>query len=130
MRIRSLVLHGWLACVLVALAGAAHADVAPPTTQRAEAYTLPNGLRVILQEDHDSPYVYVQVRYGVGSKDELRGQSGLAHLFEHLMFRGSRHVAEGEFYKYLTNAGVSDQNAVTSQDSTRYFELVPRNQLA
>lgn len=99
--------------------------VSLPTTR----YRLENGLEVILQEDHKSPSVAVNIWYHVGAKDDPPGRAGFAHLFEHLMFAGSRHVAEGEFPAKLRDAGCRDMNATTTIDRTNYFETLPANQL-
>lgn len=94
-----------------------------------EKYTLPNGLEIVLHEDHRSPLVAVNVWYHVGSKDEPKGRNGFAHLFEHMMFQGSRNVGEDMFFKYLERAGATDRNGTTNNDRTNYFEAVPANQL-
>ena len=94
-----------------------------------EKYALPNGLEVILHEDHRIPEVAVDVWYKVGSKDEADRRTGFAHLFEHVMFQGSKHVPEDKHFEYLQKAGVSNANGSTSQDRTNYFEVVPSNQL-
>ncbi|WP_437943999.1 pitrilysin family protein [Sorangium sp. So ce281] len=95
-----------------------------------EKYTLENGLEVVLHEDHRTPVVAVNLWYHVGSKDEPRGKNGFAHLFEHVMFQGSKHVGEDMFFKYLERAGASDRNGTTNTDRTNYFETVPANELA
>lgn len=95
-----------------------------------ERFVLPNGLEVILHEDHRTPIVAVNVWYHVGSKDELEGKNGFAHLFEHVMFQGSKHVAEDTFFKYLERAGASERNGTTNTDRTNYFETVPSSELA
>ncbi len=92
-----------------------------------EMYTLDNGLRVILSEDHATPYAHVEVWYQVGSKDERKGRSGFAHLFEHLMFQGSEH-ADGEYFAPLQAYGASI-NGTTNRDRTNYFEKVPSHVL-
>jgi len=94
-----------------------------------EKYTLPNGLEVILHEDHRVPEVVVDVWYKVGSKDETPGRTGFAHLFEHVMFQGTKHVAEDKHFEYLQKAGASNVNGSTGSDRTNYFEVVPTNQL-
>lgn len=94
-----------------------------------ETYTLPNGLEVILHRDARVPQVAVDVWYKVGSKDEEPGRTGFAHLFEHVMFQGSKHVGEDKHFEYLQKAGVSNANGSTSEDRTNYFEVVPSNQL-
>lgn len=91
-------------------------------------FDLPNGLHVIVHEDHTAPLVAVDVRYHVGSKNEQPGKTGFAHLFEHLMFDGSKNVGRLMFDKYLTNVG-AENNAYTTADETNYHEVVPVNQL-
>jgi zinc protease len=86
--------------------------------------TLPNGLKVVTLEDHRAPVVTLQVWYHVGSKDEAPGKAGFAHLFEHLMFKGSAHVGPQEHARYVEQIG-GDYNADTSFDRTRFFETVP-----
>ena len=94
-----------------------------------EKYTLTSGLEVILHEDHRVPEVVVDVWYKVGSKDEVAGRTGFAHLFEHVMFQGTKHVAEDKHFEYLQKAGASNVNGSTSPDRTNYFEVVPSNQV-
>lgn len=94
-----------------------------------EKYTLPNGLEVILREDHRLPLVAVDLWYHVGPVDEKAGRTGFAHLFEHMMFEGSEHVGEKAHFKYLEGAGATDINGTTNYDRTNYFETVPSNQL-
>jgi zinc protease len=94
-----------------------------------DKYLLSNGLEVILHEDHRIPEVAVDVWYKVGSKDEADKRTGFAHLFEHVMFQGSKHVPEDKHFEYLQKAGVSAANGSTSSDRTNYFEVVPANQL-
>ena len=91
-------------------------------------FTLPNGLRVILHEDHSVPLVTVNVWYHVGSAREKPGRTGFAHLFEHLMFEGSAHVEEGAFDTLLEGAGGTN-NGSTSNDRTNYYIDVPANAL-
>ncbi|MGH7754270.1 MAG: M16 family metallopeptidase, partial [Gemmatimonadales bacterium] len=86
-----------------------------------QSFTLGNGLQVILHEDHSVPIVTVNTWYHVGSADERPGRTGFAHLFEHIMFMGSQHVATGEFDRLLEAAG-ADNNGSTTQDRTNYFE--------
>ena len=94
-----------------------------------EKYTLPNGLEVILREDHRLPLVSVDLWYHVGPLNEKAGRTGFTHLFEHMMFEGSEHVGEKAHFKYLEGAGATDINGTTSYDRTNYFETVPSNQL-
>ena len=91
-------------------------------------HQLDNGLRVVLEEDHRLPLVAVNLRYDVGSRDEAPGRTGFAHLFEHVMFEGSRNVAAGEHFAVLQAAGAT-LNATTSFDRTTYFETVPSTHL-
>jgi zinc protease len=91
-------------------------------------FTLPNGLQVILHEDHSLPIVSVNTWYRVGSGDEKPGRTGFAHLFEHLMFMGSEHVPTGDFDRLLEAAG-ADNNGSTTADRTNYFEDGPANAL-
>ena len=91
-------------------------------------YDLPNGLHVILHEDHKTPIVAVSVLYHVGSKNEAPNRTGFAHFFEHLLFEGSENVKRGEFDKYIENAGGMN-NANTWYDRTFYYEVFPSNQL-
>jgi zinc protease len=91
-----------------------------------EKYVLPNGLNVILHEDHSAPIVGVNVWYHVGSGREKPGKTGFAHLFEHMMFQGSAHVGKGEHFKSLQEAG-GTLNGSTNTDRTNYWELVPSN---
>ena len=91
-------------------------------------YTLPNGLHVILQEDHSTPIVAVSVMYHVGSKNEDPERTGFAHFFEHLLFEGSDNIKRGEYMKFIQSAG-GQLNANTTQDRTFYYEVLPSNQL-
>ncbi len=93
-----------------------------------EKYTLPNGLEVILHEDHSTPIVTVNTWYKVGSGDEKPGRTGFAHLFEHIMFMGSQNVPVGMFDKELEAAG-ADNNGSTTEDRTNYYENLPSNAL-
>jgi zinc protease len=94
-----------------------------------EKYTLPNGLDVILVEDHRLPLVAVNVWYHVGPANERAGLTGFAHLFEHMMFQGSGHVQANEHFKLLEASGASDINGTTDFDRTNYFETLPSNRL-
>ena len=91
-------------------------------------YDLPNGLHVILHQDNTTPIVAVSVLYHVGSKNENPERTGFAHFFEHLLFEGSENIKRGEFDKYITHAGGTN-NANTSNDRTYYYEILPSNQL-
>ncbi|GAB4436810.1 MAG: pitrilysin family protein [Anaerolineae bacterium] len=91
-------------------------------------YTLPNGLRVILAEDHSAPVVAVDIWYHVGGANDPEGRSGFAHMFEHMMFEGSANIANGEWDPLLESIG-ANHNAYTANDKTAYWEVAPANQL-
>lgn len=130
---------------LLALAGALSAALpawAAPPVQAAvsteagqvavhlEKYSLPNGFEVILVEDHRLPLVAFNLWVHAGPRNEAKGQTGFAHLFEHLMFAGSKHIPRGEFDKFVDAAGGTDSNGSTNFDRTNYFFTLPSNQLA
>jgi len=108
-------------------AQAAGAAVRPPKLA-IQKHVLANGLQVLMVEDHSAPVVSLQMWYHVGSKDERPGRTGFAHLFEHLMFKGSAHVGPDEHSRIIEAAGGSD-NAGTIFDYTVYFETFPSNYL-
>jgi zinc protease len=118
--------------LLVLLAAALSVQVGAQTSAPIQLdysrFTLPNGLNVILHEDHSVPLVSVNVWYHVGSKDEKPRRTGFAHLFEHLMFMGSGHVAPGVFDASLEGTG-GNNNGSTSNDRTNYWINVPSNAL-
>ncbi|HET6512629.1 MAG TPA: pitrilysin family protein, partial [Candidatus Kapabacteria bacterium] len=91
-------------------------------------FTLTNGLHVILHEDHKASVVCLNIAYHVGSKNENQSRKGFAHLFEHLLFDGSKNVPRGAFDQYITEAGGQD-NAYTTEDKTNYYEVLPSHQL-
>ncbi|HSY60602.1 MAG TPA: pitrilysin family protein, partial [Cytophaga sp.] len=91
-------------------------------------YELANGMQIVIHEDHSDPIVYVDVTYHVGSAREQQGRSGFAHFFEHMMFQGSKNVADEQHFKVITEAG-GTLNGTTNTDRTNYFEVVPSNQL-
>ena len=118
------------AAMLIAAAGLMFAQQAssklPPI--KFTDTTLDNGLRVIVAEDHFAPVFGIAVSYKVGSRDERQGRTGFAHLFEHMMFKGSENVGAGEhFYLVFTKGG--SMNGTTNTDRTVYFEVMPKNQL-
>ncbi len=104
------------------------AQQAPKVSAPYEMFTLPNGLTVILHEDHTVPMVTVNVWYHAGSAREKFGRTGFAHLFEHILFEGSKHVKEGDFDNFLEAAGGSN-NGSTTTDRTNYYESLPANAL-
>ncbi|KRE97651.1 peptidase [Frateuria sp. Soil773] len=122
----------WLASFTLLAASAAAtplaaAELAVPPIQYHER-TLPNGLQVLSIEDHSSPTVAVQMWYHVGSKDDPEGRSGFAHLFEHLMFKSTKHLHAEQFDRLTEDVGGAN-NASTGDDITNYFEVVPSNYL-
>lgn len=122
-------------CACLAATVTAGAAQSPAPTKAASAVrveftdvTLANGLRVQLVEDHGAPVIAVNVAYDVGSRNERPGRTGFAHLFEHMMFKGSSNVGDGEhFYQVFSNGG--SMNGTTGNDLTLYFETLPANQL-
>ncbi|HUF11859.1 MAG TPA: pitrilysin family protein [Longimicrobiales bacterium] len=120
--------HGYAIAVGLAIAAPLHAQEASTMELSVpySAFTLDNGLRVLVHEDHSVPIAAVNVWYRVGSANELPGRTGFAHLFEHLMFEGSANVPEGEFDNLLESAG-GINNGSTNSDRTNYWETVPAN---
>jgi zinc protease len=125
-----------LLAALCAGAPMACAAAAPPTAASVvapsipyEKYSLPNGLEVILVEDHRLPIVAVNIWYHVGPANEAPGLTGFAHLFEHMMFAATRHVPRGLADRLLEGAGATDSNGSTDYDRTNYYDTVPSNQL-
>jgi predicted Zn-dependent peptidase len=112
----------------VGTAGAEQSATALSNLEVSRA-TLDNGLRVVMNPDHTVPTVAVSVYYDVGSRNEVKGRSGFAHLFEHMMFQGSANVEKGEHFSLIINRGGS-ANGTTSTDRTNYFETLPSNELA
>jgi zinc protease len=109
---------------LTAQATAAPASIEIPY----QRFVLPNGLTLIVHEDHKAPIVAVNVWYHVGSKNEKPGRTGFAHLFEHLMYNGSENY-DKDFFGPLERAGATDMNGTTNEDRTNYFQNVPTNAL-
>jgi predicted Zn-dependent peptidase len=103
-------------------------DLKQPLIPVTDTFTLKNGLRVLVSEDHSVPVASVVIIYDVGARNEQKGRSGFAHLFEHMMFEGSENVAKTEYFKYIQSTGGA-VNASTHPDFTDYFEKVPSNQL-
>src|SRR6478752_4043084 len=110
--------------IVVALGVAA----APLTKIQFTDTKLKNGLRVIVSEDHAAPVFSIVVNYNVGSRDERKGRTGFAHLFEHMMFKGSENVGQSE-HPYLIFMNGGTMNGTTSKDRTMYYETLPANQL-
>jgi predicted Zn-dependent peptidase len=123
MKLRSVL----FAAVLVGAMAATVAGITVPKVNFTDT-RLKNGLRVIISPDRAAPVVSVAVAYNVGSRNERQGRTGFAHLFEHLMFKGSENVADGELASLIETNGGS-HNGQTDKDHTIYFEQVPSNQL-
>lgn len=105
------------------------AQAQEPRPLRLETYTLENGLKVVLAEDHSTQVVAVNVWYDVGSRNERSGRTGFAHLFEHMMYQGSQNVAKGAHMSLLEQAGSQGFNGSTSEDRTNYYQPLPSNRL-
>jgi zinc protease len=122
----------WLRRVWLPLAGVCALTVlASAATSPKVTYTdtkLKNGLRVLISEDHTAPVFSLAVTYNVGSRDERKGRTGFAHLFEHMMFKGSENVGPGEHFMLIFNNGGS-MNGTTNKERTNYFQTMPANQL-
>lgn len=122
-------IRGALAALLLAAAVMAATVVAAPVSKvQFTDHTLRNGLRVIIVEDHTAPVFSIAITYNVGSRNERPGRTGFAHLFEHMMFKGSASVGSGEHFMLVYNNG-GDMNGSTNKDRTNYFERLPANQL-
>src|SRR5437763_9847301 len=133
MKQKMLVLASFMLVIIITAAG--QAKLVEKVTRKGdelvipyEKYVLPNGLTLIVHEDHSDPVVHVDVTYHVGSAREQIGKSGFAHFFEHMMFEGSDHVADKQHFKIVTDAG-GTLNGSTNRDRTNYYETVPSNQL-
>jgi len=125
---RAALLLGSLALIQLPHPLAAQTTTPVPLDIAYQRFVLPNGLTVIVHEDHKAPIVAVNVWYHVGSKNERPGRTGFAHLFEHLMFNGSENY-DKDFFGPLEQAGATDMNGTTNEDRTNYFENVPTNAL-
>src|ERR687891_2440245 len=115
-----------LICTLAVLYG--QAQTARSVRVDFKETTLKNGLRVITVEDHSAPVIALSVTYNVGSRNERKGRTGFAHLFEHMMFKGSQNVGSGEHFLLVFNNG-GTMNGTTNEDRTNYFEALPANQI-
>src|SRR6266849_5166865 len=123
-RSASLALAGAALCLTALTVSAA----VRPTKLQYEMATLQNGLTVVLEEDHSTPIVHLQLWYHVGSKNEKPGRTGFAHLFEHLMFKGSKNVEPEAHTSYISSVG-GQSNAYTNDDETVFWETVPSQYL-
>ena len=117
-----------VAAVVAAVALTPVQAAVPPPKLQYEIATLPNGLRVILSEDHSTPIVHVSVWYHVGSKNEREGRTGFAHLFEHMMFKGSKNVEPDSHTSIVANVG-GRSNAYTNEDVTVFWQTLPAQHL-
>ncbi len=125
----------WLLCLGSTTLAQAQTKLVEKVTRKGnelvipyEKYVLPNGLTLVVHEDHSDPIVHVDVTYHVGSAREEIGKSGFAHFFEHMMFQGSDHVGDEEHFKLVTAAG-GTLNGSTNRDRTNYYQTLPSNQL-
>ena len=134
---RTLMLTAAIFCFSFVASGTARPDtIGKQTSPFAELsldvpatkFALPNGLTVVVHEDHSAPLVAVNIWYHVGSKNEPTGKTGFAHLFEHLMFNGSEHFND-DFFKATQKLGATEQNGTTSDDRTNFFQTVPKGAL-
>jgi len=122
-------LDRWLPALVAAMCLVpARTGAQEPAPIALETYSLPNGLKVILAPDRTTQVVAVDVWYDVGSRNETRGRTGFAHLFEHMMFQGSANVKKAEHFQLIERAG-GDMNGSTSEDRTNYYEVLPSNRL-
>lgn len=121
---------GFFASLVIALFVIVVAQAQAPRKVKVDfkETTLKNGLRVITVEDHSAPVISISVNYNVGSRDERRGRTGFAHLFEHMMFQGSENIGKSEQMILVLNNG-GTMNGTTNEDRTLYFEALPANQL-
>jgi zinc protease len=115
-----------IAVIMLSVSSCNKAPVEDKLTVKYEKYVMPNGLQVILHEDHSDPMMAYAIMYHVGSSREIPGKTGFAHLFEHLLFGGSENVEPGRFDKIIEGVGGSN-NGFTSRDVTTYFEMFPKN---
>ena len=115
-------------CAVTLISATSPDTIVRPTKFDYTMTTLPNGLQVVFLEDHSTPIVHAALWYHVGSKDEKQGRTGFAHLFEHLMFKGSRNVRPDQHPSWITSVG-GQANAFTDEDATVYWQTVPAQYL-
>jgi predicted Zn-dependent peptidase len=128
MRSKQRFLIGLLMCALVSAGSISAVPKERKVGVNFKETKLKNGLRVLTVEDHSAPVIAISITYNVGSRNERQGRTGFAHLFEHMMFKGSENVGTGEhFYLVFNNGG--NMNGTTNEDRTNYFEALPANQL-
>src|SRR5688572_16599626 len=123
--------------VVAASSGAAHAKIASEGEKSSKVlgiemkvrhFTLDNGLRVYVLEDHSTPMFSLHLAFSVGARDEEAGRTGFAHFFEHMMYKGSKGVPDGGHFEYVLGAG-GDVNAFTTADHTEYYDVLPSHYL-
>ena len=117
-----------IACAVVGAAVSQPAAAVRPPKLQYQISTLPNGLTVVLSEDHSTPIVHLEMWYHVGSKNEKPGRTGFAHLFEHMMFKGSKNVEPEAHTSFISSIG-GQSNAYTTDDETVFWETVPSQYL-
>ena len=122
------VFRAFLVSMLIAAAGLPALAAVPPPKLQYDISTLPNGLTLVLSEDHSTPIVHVGVYFHVGSKNEKPGRTGFAHLFEHMMFKGSKNVGPEEHTSVIASVG-GQSNAYTTDDETVFWETLPSQYL-
>src|SRR5574338_1499228 len=122
------VLRAFVLSATLATFGLPAGAAVPPPKLQYEISTLPNGLTLVLSEDHSAPIVHLGVWYHVGSKNERPGRTGFAHLFEHMMFKGSKNVGPEEHTSVIASVG-GQSNAYTTDDETVFWETVPAQYL-
>jgi len=122
------VFRAFLVSTLIAAAGLPALAAVPPPKLQYDISTLPNGLTVVLSEDHSTPIVHLGVWYHVGSKNEKPGRTGFAHLFEHMMFKGSKNVGPEEHTSVIASVG-GQSNAYTTDDETVFWQTLPSQYL-
>jgi zinc protease len=128
-----------LLLVVTGVTGCSHSRTSPSVVDeglsdffgnsKVHRYRLANGLKILVLEDHTAPTVAYQTWYKVGSRDEQKGLTGLAHLFEHMMFKATKNLKEGEYMRLLEGAGAEGLNASTSNDYTDYVQALPKDKL-
>jgi predicted Zn-dependent peptidase len=128
MRLKQQFLIGLLTCALLATSSIFAVPKESSVHVPFKETKLKNGLRVITVEDHSAPVIALSITYNVGSRNERQGRTGFAHLFEHMMFKGSENVGTGEHFFLVFNNG-GNMNGTTNEDRTNYFESLPANQL-
>jgi zinc protease len=121
--------HAWVAVIVAWVLGSASAYAALPYADRVRETVLPNGLKVLLIEEHKAPVAVFQVWYRVGSRNEQLGKTGLSHLLEHLMFKGTKTVGPEEYSKIIQRNGGND-NAFTAEDATTYFATLASDRVS